>query len=79
MSLQQIAARGHVTWSPAWRKKERGNGAPSLSCWQLQAVVHFFVTKCQWLTRWWFPTFLIFTPTFREDSQFEEHIFQMGW
>ena len=28
---------------------------------------------------WWFQIFLIFTPNFGEDSQFDEHIFQRGW
>ena len=29
-------------------------------------------------SRCWFQIFVIFTPTW-EDSQFDEHIFQMGW
>ena len=32
----------------------------------------------QFLSRWWFQTFFIFTPKIGEDFQLDEHIFQMG-
>ena len=29
--------------------------------------------------RWWFQIFVVFSPLFGKDFQFDEHIFQMGW
>ena len=29
--------------------------------------------------RWWFQTFVIFSPILGEDSHFDDHIFQVGW
>ena len=33
----------------------------------------------QWMARWWFQIFFIFTHYKLEMIQFDEHIFQMGW
>ncbi len=32
-----------------------------------------------WVSRWWFQIFFIFTPIWGRWTQFDEHIFQMGW
>ena len=63
-----LASNSWASKVNVWRTKQK---------WPRLVVV----TKigAQKLSRWWFQTFFMFIPIWGKDSQFDDHIFQMGW
>ena len=47
--------------------------------WNVAMSVLFLGICDPSITRWWQLKYCLFSPLFGEDSQFDEHIFQMGW
>ena len=45
----------------------------------LHTHIHIIKKNSVKISRWWFLRYFVFSPLFREDSHFDEHIFQRGW
>ena len=61
--LKNSKADGRRVWTNLWR--ETGNS--------------FKMFRLTILTRWWQLKYFLISPLFGEDSQFDEHIFQLNW